>query len=78
MFDGLFPIVVGILTLVIFGSAAKQLWKRVKLSVFIPWLLCAAFMFYAASNIGVLGSLGESVWKVTKNLITYVNVPPKK
>lgn len=78
MFDGLFPIVVGALTLTIFASATRQIWKRTKLSVFIPWLLIAAFMLYAAYNVNVLVSLGESVWKISSNLITHVNVPPKK
>jgi len=77
MLNGLLPIVIAILILVVLGSAAKQLWKQTKLSKFIPWLLCCAFMIYAANNLTVFESLGASVWKVSSNLITYINVPAK-
>jgi hypothetical protein len=78
MLNGLLPIVVAILILVILLSAAKQLWRQTKLSKFIPWLLCCAFMIYAAKNLDVFESLGKSVWKVSSNLITHIEVPAKK
>jgi hypothetical protein len=78
MLNGLLPIVFGILILVVLLSAARQLWKQVKISKFIPWLLCCAFMIYAAKNLTVFESLGKSVWKVSSNLITHINVPAKK
>lgn len=78
MLDGLLPIVIGVLTLAILLSAARQLYKGFKIGKFIPWILCAAFMLYAAYNMNVLVSLGGSVWKVSSNLITHINVPAKK
>jgi len=78
MLDGLLPLVIALLVLAIIISAARQLWKGFKIAKFIPWLLCAAFMVYAAHNLTVLDSLGASVWKVTSNLITHINVPPAK
>jgi len=78
MLDGLLPLVIALLVLAILVSAAKQLYKNFKIAKFIPWLLCAAFMLYAAHNLTVFDSLGASVWKVASNLITHINVPPAK
>jgi len=78
MLDGLLPMVIGLLVLAILVSAAKQLYKGFKIGKFIPWLLCAAFMLYAAYNLDVLVSLGASVWKIASNLITHINIPAKK
>ena len=77
MLNGLLPIVAAILILAILISAARQLYKGFRLGKFISWLLCAAFIIYAANDLTVFSSLGKSVWKVSSNLITHINVPAK-
>jgi hypothetical protein len=78
MLDSLLPIVISIMTIAFLLAGTKQLWKGFKASKFIPWLLCFGFMLYCAIDMTVPASLGKSVWKISSNLITHINVPAKK
>jgi len=75
MLEGILPLIYGILIAVILISAARQLWKNFRVGKFIPWLLCAAFIIYAANHNLVFDSLGASVWKVAEALVSKIHIP---
>jgi len=75
MLVGVLPIVYAILIIIVLLSAARQLWKGFRVSKFIPWLFCAAFILYAANNTIVFETLGAIVWKLASALLSHVNIP---